>query len=295
MIRVAKVPLEKAEPLRRQRATHLFIPVMDEFTEQMIQQGQAWGFFEGETLLGYYVRSGEAAPDFAESIVEFYFDRGYWSMGREALRNVIEHQKPRGLRFRSDDLFALSLVLDEGLLFQKVGPALIRQKGFRKEAPHSRLILAPLSEDTFGAALDILSGEDPKEGGCREKDRERLHREIGQGTHFILLDQGTVVGVGWGAFLPEGFVDLGFIIHPEYRGKGYGSYLACAVALDWERHGYTVIASTTLENQASRRALEKAGFTVFAFYLFCEFPWELHRAIYGQRTPSPPGSLPIGT
>lgn len=292
MIRVARVPLEKIEPLRRQRAAPLFIPVMDDFTERLIQQGQAWGFFEGETLLGYYVRSGDAVPEVAESIVEFYFDRAHWRMGREALRNVIEHQKPRGLWFRSDDVFAMSLVLDEGFLFQKVGLALIRQKGLRSEAPHSSLIVAPLSEETFEAAFDILLGEDPKDGGCREEDRERIHREIGKGTCFVLLDQRAVVGVGWGAFLPEGFVDLGFVIHPEYRSKGYGSYLASEVSLDFQRRGHTVIAGTNIENQASRRALEKAGFTVFAFYLFCEFPWELHQAIYGQRTP-PPGSLPI--
>lgn len=74
----------------------------------------------------------------------------------------------------------------------------------------------------------------------------------------------TVVA-GAGYFGPpneDGLVELGYSVCPEWRGRGYATELAGALAAHAARQATvkTVIAHTTAANPASIRVLERSGF-----------------------------------
>jgi [ribosomal protein S5]-alanine N-acetyltransferase len=74
----------------------------------------------------------------------------------------------------------------------------------------------------------------------------------------------TVVAGGgyFGPPSPEGVVELGYSVCPEWRGRGYATELASALAAHAARQpGLTaVIAHCTTANPASIRVLERSGF-----------------------------------
>lgn len=80
---------------------------------------------------------------------------------------------------------------------------------------------------------------------------------------FIRLKSGETVGdYCFKGLLPDGSVEIGYGLLPEYWGKGYATEAVIA-AVDWARKqpGVRQIeAETDPDNAASQRVLEKAGF-----------------------------------
>lgn len=67
---------------------------------------------------------------------------------------------------------------------------------------------------------------------------------------------------------PADFASLGYILHPEHHRKGYGSEAAAAL-VDWlfaERGTRAVYAGVYEPNSASRKLLERLGFTQDRFF-----------------------------
>lgn len=86
----------------------------------------------------------------------------------------------------------------------------------------------------------------------------------GDGGWFVTLADGRVIGdcgtLGWTD--QHGHVEIGYGLAAPYRGRGYGTEAARALA-DWvtSRPGVTgVTASVEVGNIASRRLLERLGF-----------------------------------
>lgn len=83
---------------------------------------------------------------------------------------------------------------------------------------------------------------------------------------WLIVRDGVVVGeIGWkGGPDPDGSVEIGYAVAPHYRGNGYATGAVIAlVALARRRPDVRrVVAETAADNRASRRVLEKAGFTV---------------------------------
>jgi RimJ/RimL family protein N-acetyltransferase len=75
-----------------------------------------------------------------------------------------------------------------------------------------------------------------------------------------------VIGeLGWkGGPGPDGTVEIGYGVAPRYRGQGYATE-AVTGFVGWVRGRHdvqSVVAETLADNLASRRVLEKCGFTV---------------------------------
>jgi RimJ/RimL family protein N-acetyltransferase len=95
----------------------------------------------------------------------------------------------------------------------------------------------------------------------------REHPQVlGYGVWLLIEQEGRVV-VGSAGFQgrpsPEGEVELGYGVHPDFRNQGYASEAARAL-LRWasEQPGVTrVIAHCDQDNVASQRVVEKAGMT----------------------------------
>jgi len=80
----------------------------------------------------------------------------------------------------------------------------------------------------------------------------------GKGEEFLLVESGGFKG----SPQPDGTVELGYSVLPQYRGRGYATEAVAALLLWAFSHNEVarVIAETALENRSSVRVLEKLGF-----------------------------------
>lgn len=99
-----------------------------------------------------------------------------------------------------------------------------------------------------------------------EIENEATVRELisGGNTYWALEVDGVITGVGavWYNRLQSKYVDVGMVIHPEWRGRGFGAFTLQELSLKCERRGFVPRAGCFVEHDVSRRTLERAGFEV---------------------------------
>ena len=133
-----------------------------------------------------------------------------------------------------------------------------------------------LLPQTLESARALLAGEDAglslADGypHADTLDALRMFVENGStdddGGWFVTLADGRVIGdcgtIGWTD--QDGRVEIGYGLAAPYRGKGYGTE-AVRVLADWvaAQPGVTAVtAEVEVGNNASRRLLERLGFTL---------------------------------
>jgi RimJ/RimL family protein N-acetyltransferase len=88
-----------------------------------------------------------------------------------------------------------------------------------------------------------------------------------EGGNLLIVDEQDLVGfVAWRkniANLASYYWEMGLIVAPEFRGKGYGTQAQKLLVRYLFDHTTVnrIQASTEIDNVAEQRALEKAGFT----------------------------------
>ncbi len=133
----------------------------------------------------------------------------------------------------------------------------------------NRLQLDPITGDVAGSiAAGNVAGLRPAEGWPHEhtKDGVRLAIEGGHPAGWLVRLDGRVIGdCGIRANVDSaGCVEIGYGLASPYRGQGLGTEVAAAIS-GWllTQPGVLAVRATTLpSNAASRRVLEKAGFTL---------------------------------
>lgn len=133
----------------------------------------------------------------------------------------------------------------------------------------SRLFLEPISAELARSiASGDVAGLDAADGWPQAgtKNGIALAVEHGHPPGWLVRCSGLVIGdCGIRAPVDEaGCVEIGYGLAGPYRGQGFGNELVKAIS-DWliaQPTVSTVQACTLPSNFASRRALEKAGFTM---------------------------------
>lgn len=89
-----------------------------------------------------------------------------------------------------------------------------------------------------------------------------LDRLVSRGELFVLRDQDAVLGTGElrVSDTQPPYADLGVIVAPDQRGRGHAPFILTTLRDRCDRAGLIPICSTTIDNAAARRAIEKAGF-----------------------------------
>ncbi len=134
-----------------------------------------------------------------------------------------------------------------------------------------RLLLRPVAPDDAPAMVRLLGGD---EAGVRMTEhlpwpmtetaaREWLALRLRPGEHaFAVHPKDHAAIVGMVGFRREGdLAGFGYWVGAAFRGRGYASEALCA-ALGHARSlgARRAVAETFLDNAASQRVLEKAGF-----------------------------------
>jgi GNAT superfamily N-acetyltransferase len=244
--------------LRMQR-TRLVPPKGDGYYRSRLENNVPVTMTQDGSVIGYAAL--EQRLDQMVGVVEFYLRQGcrrYTTAAWEALRREVH---PAYLLIRTDDPIATQLAFQLGLPFRSGALYMEREAAVRLEG-RPGLELQPLSAETFAAAFEILKPESPWNGGHSEEEREPMRASIGTDRYHVLLLDGTVVGVGMLNEEEPGLLDIGMVIHRDYRRQGLAAYLLSNLASDMEARGYQVMAGLDSRNTGSRRSLEKAGFHV---------------------------------
>ncbi|MDO6707547.1 GNAT family N-acetyltransferase [Photobacterium sp. 1_MG-2023] len=138
-----------------------------------------------------------------------------------------------------------------------------------------QLIMAPIREQDWSLfhALHTTSlviekcFDAPDEDDLKDKFQGRLQPwapESGTWLTLTITEKGSGKPVGiTGFFVDHGIAEVGYLLMPEFYGKGYGTESLQAV-VEWaETQGlHQMRAVVTEGNVASERVLEKCGFTL---------------------------------
>ena len=155
-----------------------------------------------------------------------------------------------------------------------------------------RLILKRISETDRESGLDLLTNDIVKQTYMlpdfekREdaiplfqriqefsQGEERYIRGIYRNDHLIgYANQVEVNGKS---------IELGYLIHPDYHGKGYMTEALKALIPDLFARGYDeVVCGAFEENLASLRVMQKAGMTLLDKVDEIEYRGKVHRCLY---------------
>jgi len=139
------------------------------------------------------------------------------------------------------------------------------------EAIHTaRLVLRPIDAECASRILaGDLGGLHVARGWPQDDTSDGLRMEVDAGVTpvcWLVTLAGTVIGeLGWkGGPGPDGATEIGYSLVPAHRGQGYGTE-AVAGFVRWASGHPPItrlVAQTLTDNVASRRVLEKTGFTV---------------------------------
>lgn len=136
-----------------------------------------------------------------------------------------------------------------------------------------RLVLKPYSEQDIDALIDLLS--DPEvtstfmvpEMESRSRAEELVRKLIGfsrpEDTEHLecgIYLSGKLIGFVNDCGIEDDEIEIGYVIHPQYRGHGYATEAVQAVIAELREMGFRkVTAGYFSENTASLRVMEKCG------------------------------------
>ena len=158
-----------------------------------------------------------------------------------------------------------------------------------------RLILKEFEECDLEAGLDLLTNDTVKQTYMLP-DFEKRQDAVPLFQRLMSLSKGNdryVVGIYLNGYLigyvnevekKDGKMELGYLIHPDFHGRGYMTEALAAVTEHLLDNGLNeVVTGAFEENKASLRVMKKAGMTKLEYTDEIEYRGKLHRCIYYSR------------
>ena len=155
-----------------------------------------------------------------------------------------------------------------------------------------RLTIKRMSEMDLEAALDLLTNDVVKKTYMlpdfeKREDAIPLFRRILElslgDTRYVrgIYLNDHLIGYSNEVEVVEKTIELGYLIHPDYHGKGYMTEALIALIPDLFALGYEeVVCGAFEENPASLRVMQKAGMTLLEKSDEIEYRGKVHRCIY---------------
>lgn len=140
--------------------------------------------------------------------------------------------------------------------------------------------------------LDILTNDLVKQTymlpdfGCRKDAIPLFNRLITlslDSAHYVrgIYCEDTLIGFLNDVEIKDGSIELGYVIHPRFHGKGYMTQALKAAIEELFSDGYReVITGAFEENRASIRVMEKAGMILQGKTEEIEYRGKTHNCIY---------------
>lgn len=104
--------------------------------------------------------------------------------------------------------------------------------------------------------------------------------------HFVygICKENEVIGFINDVEIGEDFVELGYVISPEYKGRGYATEALSAAIEEIFASGFESVKTGAFEeNKASIRVMEKCSMTRTDRVDFIEYRGKKHRCVYFEK------------
>lgn len=140
----------------------------------------------------------------------------------------------------------------------------------------TRLMLRPIAWNAVeaiiqGERLDDWAADFPDDGdvviaGLLQRGGPERLEPIWGHHQIVECGSGVVIGgVGFFGAPEQGQTEIGYGVVPSRRGRGYATEAVRLLSsLGWKHGALEITAKTDLDNRASQRVLEKAGFQLLA-------------------------------
>ena len=235
------------ERLRRERLLGLCEP-QELYVENMVADGAAYAFAREGREFGYAVlhESGD--------IVEFYVEEAELASAWPLFAHFVRTTGASGVLAQSFDplLMLLGLGCETAAHTQALLYRVVADSSFQ---PRADIVASPGSPgDIAGLAAlsDDFFDDRPEIEGFLAAEGLLVYRDA----HGDLIGAGVIKQVVAGI---DGF-DIGMVVAPRYRRRGYGAHIVRSLKAHCLARGWRPICGCAHDNFASRRTLERAGF-----------------------------------
>lgn len=124
---------------------------------------------------------------------------------------------------------------------------------------------------------DFETKEDAIKLFYKLKERSLVEEHFEYGVYL----NGQLIGFVNDVEIHKDIIEIGYVIHPNFKNQGYATEALAAVLKELFRIGYTVVkAGLFEENVASRRVMEKCGMKMTKQEDNIEYRGNIHRCIY---------------
>lgn len=159
-----------------------------------------------------------------------------------------------------------------------------------------RLELKPLSDHDRDNMITLLTNNEIKKTYMlpefeNEEQAEKLFMRLKEGSQAEKVYQvgiflnGEVIGYANEVERNGQIIELGYMIHPKYHNKGYGTEMLKAMIEEMFTRGFTeVLTGAFEENPASLRIMEKSGMTRIEKTDEIEYRGRIHKCVYYAKT-----------
>lgn len=230
---------------RRARLRGLVEP-QEFYLERLVSRGAAFAVENGGVRIGHVALNGDM-------IVEIHLDEAGLALTRSALEALVLRGARRLLVQSFDPMFdVLAAVIGStpfarGQLYREIVDQDFVRRADVVESPavsDDIAELAVLSNDFFDSAAEIAAFVDAN------------------ALTVFRNEAGGVLGAGLSSVVIPGIpvVDIGMVVTPAFRGRGYGAYIVRSLKAKCLLRGERPICGCDIDNFASRRTLQRAGF-----------------------------------
>ena len=224
----------------------------DGMWESFRKSSEYWLIKHHDRPIGYF----NLHPDFG--LIQYYLRPGHDSISHDVFGQLVENCSIKnGMVGSNNPIYyqsAQAICIDQEMhtyLFQLEKEASIENKPgeFKLSTMDDLNRLVEFTKMSIGAP----------EGWIRSYTADLIHKR----EHYHLQWSGDVVGTSEvrKSNSQPGIADIGMIVNPKYRRKGYGTFLLQKAKLIAIEKGLTPICSTEVNNIASVKSIRKCGFT----------------------------------
>ncbi len=230
---------------------------MDGMWESIINASPHWEIrIDGEQA-GYYAANDEG------TLLQFYVRPAFEKHGRILFDQVVAQDTLTRAIVSTIDPFYLSFCLDvqKKIMVQTYLYEIhteVRPSHPEAEGLDFRLIEAPELDRTIDFQQACLGSEQDLSGWLRGYSANLIERQ----ELFVLCWDGEWLGLGEcrRSDSQKGITDLGMMVTPAHRGKGWATYILTRLSAYSTAHGQHAICSTTVENVSAQKAIKRSGF-----------------------------------
>jgi len=229
------------------------------FLELQIHKANIFLITLGSTPIGYFL------VDKASTLLEYYVIHTYIDQVDRIFEEIIHAFSIKKALCKSFDHTFLSCCVGVQKQTKAIG---ILCREYEEQ---------PLPHPTRDIVIRFAAQEDEQHiAAINEEifDHEDEIREVIKKHNMFIFEHGSNI-IGFGIFQqvipgrPD--YDIGMLVDRSYRRQGYGAYIIRYLVDYCKRHNYRPICGCAIENEASRRCLERVGYIARYRLLECTF------------------------